>query len=82
MQNINTINVTDMSGMFAHCESLKSLDLSSFKTDKVKKMDVMFDRCYLLESLVFTISNNSLEDLDGMFAECGKLKAIYADSTK
>ena len=39
---LNTENVTDMSDMFYHCESLTSLDLSGFNTENVTDMSHMF----------------------------------------
>ena len=38
----DTSGVTDMSGMFYYCVSLKELDLSNFNTEKVEKMSHMF----------------------------------------
>ena len=40
--NIDTSTVNDMQWMFYYCGSLTSLDISSFKTDKVTDMSSMF----------------------------------------
>lgn len=40
---LNTTNVTDMSSMFNDCESLTSLNLSSFNTANVTTMKSMFN---------------------------------------
>ena len=40
-----------MQAMFESCNSLTSLDLSQFKTDKVNNMYAMFHECYSLEEL-------------------------------
>ena len=45
LDNLNTSEVTDMSGMFRGCSSLTTLDLSSFKTYKVTDMREMFYGC-------------------------------------
>ena len=37
-EHLNTSQVTDMSGMFCGCESLTTLNLSSFSTSKVTSM--------------------------------------------
>ena len=41
-EHLNTTEVTDMSWMFAGCESLTAIDLSSFDTSKVTYMMGMF----------------------------------------
>lgn len=48
---LNTENVTNMHGMFAWCESLTELDLSSFKTDSVADMGDMFYNCENLSTV-------------------------------
>ena len=37
--------------MFLGCHSLKSIDLSSFTTNNVKNMELMFSSCMELESI-------------------------------
>ena len=44
LSNLNTKNVTNMSGMFSTCSSLTSLDLSNFNTNNVTNMWRMFYR--------------------------------------
>ena len=69
MEYLNTANVTDMSGMFADCCNLTTLDLSGFNTDNVTDMSNMFDNCVGLASLNlsnWTLTNESpLESLRG-----------------
>ena len=38
LNNFNTNNVTDMSGMFYQCSSLKELNLNNFNTNYVTDM--------------------------------------------
>ena len=47
-----TENMTDMREMFASCESLTVLDLSSFKTSKVTSMFGMFMGCHNLTTII------------------------------
>lgn len=47
--------MTNMSDMFFRCKSLISLDLSNFKTEKLKNIDGMFSEC---ESLKFLNVSN------------------------
>lgn len=51
LDKIHTENVSDMSYMFAGCEKLTTLDLSSWDISKVTDMTEMFKDCYTLEAL-------------------------------
>ena len=42
IENLNTVNVTNMSEMFSFCEGLTNLDLSNFSTTNVTDMAEMF----------------------------------------
>lgn len=48
---LNTSEVSDMSAMFFNCHKLTSLDLSSFDTHKVGRMDQMFGYCTNLQTI-------------------------------
>ena len=64
-----------MNQMFCGCESLKSIDLSSFITNKVNDLRFMFSRCSSLKSIdltTFKISENCT--IQGMFSDCKSLK--------
>jgi surface protein len=77
LENLNTSNVTDMSSMFSMCQSLTSLDLSTFDTKKVTNMNDMFGGCSKLQMVdvtSFDISN--VTDMGGMFMGCQKLRTI------
>ena len=69
--------------MFYNCGSLKSLDLSSFKTEKVTDMECMFQGCSLLTSLdlrTFNAANASYTY--GMFDHCPKLMSCGSSDGK
>ena len=51
LEKIQTHHVSDMSYMFAGCEKLTTLDLSSWDVSKVTDMTDMFKDCYSLETL-------------------------------
>ena len=72
-EHLNTTEVTDMSWMFAGCESLTAIDLSSFDTSKVTDMRGMFYSC---ESLTTIYCNSSWSDRlsDDMFSGCNSLR--------
>lgn len=76
LENLVTDNMTDMREMFASCESLTVLDLSSFNTSHVTTMWGMFQGCSSLTTII--VGNgwdlSSLQD-EGheMFAGCNSL---------
>ena len=87
LENLNTTQVTNMSSMFAECQSLTTLDLNSFNTDKVTDMGWMFSNCYALTTI--NCGNNwsasgILTSSDNMFFNCKALvggKGTTFDST-
>ena len=52
LQYLVTDNMTDMQEMFASCESLTELDLSSFNTSHVTRMWGMFQGCSHLKTII------------------------------
>lgn len=63
--------------MFYGCESLKTLDLSSFDTSKVTDMSSMFEDCYKLASLnLNSFNTQKVGDMKYMFSNCKKLKKL------
>lgn len=51
LEKLHTHQVSDMSYMFAGCENLKTLDLSSWDVSNVTDMTEMFKDCISLEEL-------------------------------
>ena len=80
IENINlldTSNVTNMSDMFDVCNSLTSLDVSTFDTSQVTKMSEMFERCYSLISLdVSKFDTSKVTDMSSMFSYCRGLTSL------
>ena len=69
--NFHTDAVQDMSNMFFWCDSLTSLDLSSFDTSAVQDMSYMFSWCHSLTSLDLSekfVTTNA--DTSNMFEGC------------
>ena len=63
--------------LFYGCSSLKSIDLSLFKTNDIKSMISMFEYCSSLESLnLFSLNTSNVENMSFMFRECSSLKKI------
>ena len=64
-----------MAGMFAYCDSLISLDLSSFNTQNVTNMSWMFYNCYSLISLdLSNFHTQNVTYMSDMFYDCYSLK--------
>ena len=79
IENLQTDNVTYMSGMFSGCSKLTSLDVSGFKTDKVEYMSFMFSGCSSLTSLDLSgFKTDKVKNMNCMFVSCSGLKTIYA----
>ena len=69
--------LTNTSYLFYNCSSLKSIDLSSFKTTKIKNMISMFENCISLESLdLVSFNTSNVENMSFMFRSCSSLKKI------
>ncbi len=70
LENLNTSEVTDMSYMFAYCDSLKDLDLKTFDTSKVTNMDSMFRMDSSSNLTVLNLENfntSNVENMSNMF---------------
>ena len=81
LEYLNTSKVTNMSGMFAMCRSLTTLDLSSFNTENVTDMSGMFGRCRSLTTLDLSSFNTSkVTDMNGMFSDCRNLHTLDLSS--
>lgn len=72
-----TDNTVDMSFLFNRCESLKSVDVSSFDTGSAKTMQGMFYGCIALTSLDVTGFNTSnVRNMQSIFRGCTDLDTI------
>ena len=77
LTNLNTSSVTDMSGMFAGCENLLSVDVSGFNTGKVTAMGCMFYKCSTLNVLnLENFDTQNVTDMNRMFYGCTNLKKL------
>ncbi len=74
---VNTSAVTDMSDMFSHASSLKSLDLSDWNTSSLVNMNSMFSNAYVLESLDLSgWITGSVTGMNGVFFDARSLKDL------
>ena len=77
LNNFKTNNVTDMSGMFYGCPSLKQLNLNNFNTNNVTNMSFMFSGCSSLKQLnLNNFNTNNVTDMNSMSSYCSSLKQL------
>lgn len=83
LKNINfgtkftTEKVTRMRMMFYHCESLETLDISTFNTSQVTDMEYMFEGCASLNELnLKNFNTGKVKNMRRMFASCQALKSL------
>lgn len=84
IQNIkylNTKGVTNMMYMFKDCQSLNSLDLSTFDTSSVVNMGGMFSGCTALSSLnLSSFDTSNVTEMSYMFSQCENLTSLDLSS--
>ena len=77
LENLDTSNVTNMSGMFYDCHSLTSLNLRHFNTRNVTDMNSIFENCGNLKSLDLSNFNTSqVANMSWMFDGCSNLTIL------
>ena len=77
LEFLNTSEVKDMSGMFAGCYCLTSLDLSHFNTQNVTNMGKVFFGCSGLTSLDLSHFNTqNVTNMGEMFSRCTSLTSL------
>jgi len=77
IERVSTEGVTSMHHLFNACDSLKSLDLSSWDTSKVVDMRCVFRNCNYLERLDLSGWDTSrVVTMGYMFDGCGSLKEL------
>ena len=82
LEHLNTSKVKSMRGMFSHCQSLTSLDLSGFDTSKVTSMWNMFYGCSALTTLdLSSFDTSQVTYMSYMFSGCKSLITIYCKSS-
>lgn len=74
-------DVVSTSGMFYHCSSLTSLDLSNFNTSNVKDMESMFYGCSSLTSLDLSNFNTAkVTNMSQICSSCPNLTTLDISS--
>ena len=78
-QNSTSSNIENFMEMFAHAESLTSINLTYFSFVKAKNMTHMFNGCNKLSTIILPKENNtstSLQEVKYMFYDCKELTSI------
>ena len=74
---LNTSESASLSGMFANCSSLPSLDVSNWNTSNVTTMNSMFSHCSRLTSLdVSNWNTENVGNMSSMFSNCNSLLTL------
>ena len=78
IEYLNTSEVTNMSCMFTKCNSLTSLDVSSFDTRKVTSMADMFCKCTNLTTItgIEYLNTSEVTSMEDMFWGCSGLTSL------
>ena len=77
LMNLDTSNVTDMSGMFSECRDLAELEVSNFDTSNVTDMNAMFFGCDNLTKLdVSNFNTSKVTNMESMFYSCDTLTKL------
>ncbi|BDR59619.1 BspA family leucine-rich repeat surface protein [Xylocopilactobacillus apicola] len=77
LDNLDTTNVDNMSGMFNGCYSLTDMDLSDFNTTNVTDMSKMFYGCGSLVDIdVSNFDTSNVTSMVSMFENCGNASII------
>ncbi len=75
--NFDTSKVNSFYRFFSNCESLASIDISSFDVRNIINMEWMFNGCKALVSLnLGTINPSKLENMNVAFQNCELLESI------
>ena len=77
LENLNSSEVTIMSGMFIGCKKLSQLNLSNFNTKKVVSMKGMFYGCSSLTFLnLSNFNTEKVQNMKYMFESCSSLTSL------
>ena len=76
-EKFTTQKVTDMSYMFYGCKGLQEIDLHTFITPNLERVECMFKECTNLQEVDFSgFDPTNVHSTERMFAECYNLKTV------
>lgn len=71
-------NITSISYMFNHCETIRSIDISEFDLRKLSSVAYAFNECSFVETINLGNSKTIIKNIDSAFNKCICLKVINA----
>ena len=75
-------DVRSLSGLFANCKSLETIDLSAFVSTAITEMDNMFSGCSKLKWVdISGFTAEKVTTMEKMFYGCNKLEAVFVSSS-
>ena len=78
IKNFDTLNVTDLCGMFTDCDRLTDIDLRSFDMSKIMDTRLMFDGCRKLKRIRINPVIREDAQTENMFRNC-PAEVIWTD---
>ena len=76
-EKFTTQKVTDMNDMFYRCKGLQEIDLHTFITPNLERVERMFKECTNLQEIDFSgFDPTNVYSTEQMFAECYNLKTV------
>lgn len=82
LENLDTSRVENMSFMFNYCNSLTTLNLSTFNTANVTSMRRMFYNCNMMNTLnVSSFDTSSVTNFNEMFNRCSRMTTLTMGET-
>ena len=77
LDNLNTLHVENLGGMFYGCPLLETIDFEDFRTGNVTDMGWMFRDCISLKDLDLSgFNTENVFSFEGMFIGCSSLENI------
>ena len=76
LQNIDFSKIRFAASMFGQCESLESIDLSSYEMPALEHAESMFMNCFKLKSVKLFKTSSNLRFVQNMFNHCNSLTSI------
>ena len=75
-------DVRSLSGLFANCTSLETIDLSAFVSTAITEMNSMFSGCSKLKWVdISGFTAENVTTMEKMFYGCNKLEAVFVSSS-
>lgn len=77
LEDWDVSNISDMTGMFAHCDSIEVAPISKWSSKRLLNTSMMFLGCRsLVEPNVYNLNFSHITDLSGMFGGCESLRTL------